>query len=94
MNEAVATISDAREGRLRELVDEARRELVVADALDKLAAAIDEATVPVEHYKPIWEEVARHLEHKARDARRRARRAADHVDDVQAAIVARERIGR
>lgn len=91
MNDAIATISHSREARVAELADAARRELVVAEALTAIVAVLRQAPIPVAQYEPIWEAVARRLCRDAGEARTRARRAAEHVDDVQAAIDARQR---
>lgn len=91
MNDAAAVIEHSREERVTELADAARREQVVADALEAIVVVLGDAPVPVAQYTPIWQAVQRRLHRDALEARARARRAAEHVDDVQAAIEARQR---
>jgi hypothetical protein len=86
-----ATINRSREERVAELTDYSRRELIVAEALEAAALVLASADVPVAHYAPIWERIERRLVADAHESRLRARRANDRLDDVQAAIVARER---
>jgi hypothetical protein len=94
MTEAATVIGQTRELRLAELTDAARREQIVADALEALADTIDETAAPVAHFTPIWRAVADRLRADAREAHRRAQRAVAHIDDVENAIAARQRVAR
>jgi len=88
---AAEAITEAREDRLLELMDAARREQVVADALDALVRVIAEAPVPVQQFSPVWLAVEARLRRDVIEARKRAERATERVEDVRSAQTARER---
>jgi len=89
--DAVNTIVQSRETRLIELTDAAHREKIVADALDALAKVIADAPIPVSQYTPVWQAVEKRIRLDAAQARKRAALATERLEDVQGAIVARER---
>jgi hypothetical protein len=86
-----ATINRSREERVAELLEDAHRHQLLAAAYDAAAQALLTAEVPVAQYAPIWQKIAWRLHVDADTSRTLAARASDRLDDVQAAIVARER---
>jgi hypothetical protein len=89
--DAADAITTSRNARLIELGEAADVQTNQAAALTALADLIANSSVPVGRYTTIWQTVERRLRRDAAQARREAATAIDRVDDIQAAIVARER---
>jgi hypothetical protein len=87
-------VSTGREHRRAELLAVFDRATLFADALDELAAVVDDAadhSARKAAFVPIWRETATRLRRQAVNVRAEAHRAADRLVDIDAAAQAADR---